>query len=123
MRLSAETLGTLPASVARPAYDVAAQTVGIVHFGIGAFHRAHMAWYTDRAMAAGERDWRIMGVSLRSASVAEQMNPQDGLYTVSERSRRRHGCVRRRFSRGRAGRGYAAGGSRRRHRRADHPYR
>ena len=86
MRLSSETLATLPAGVARPAYDFAAQKVGIVHFGIGAFHRAHMAWYTDRAMEAGERDWRIIGVSLRSASVADQMNPQDGLYTVSERS-------------------------------------
>ena len=86
MRLSSATLPALPASVARPAYDFAAQEVGIVHFGIGAFHRAHMAWYTDRAMAAGERDWRIMGVSLRSAGVADQMNPQDGLYTISERS-------------------------------------
>jgi fructuronate reductase len=84
--LAAANLAALPASVARPAYDFAAQKVGIVHFGIGAFHRAHMAWYTDAAMAAGERDWRIMGVSLRSAGVAEQMNPQDGLYTVSERS-------------------------------------
>lgn len=86
MRLSANILAVLPDAVARPAYDFAVQDVGIVHFGIGAFHRAHMAWYTDRAMEAGDRDWRIMGVSLRSASVAEQMNLQDGLYTVSERS-------------------------------------
>lgn len=86
MRLSAATLSALPSAVVRPSYDFAAQSVGIVHFGIGAFHRAHMAWYTDAAMDAGERDWRIMGVSLRSAGVAEQMNAQDGLYTVSERS-------------------------------------
>ncbi|MCB2078707.1 MAG: mannitol dehydrogenase family protein [Novosphingobium sp.] len=70
----------------RFAYDRDEQAVGIVHFGIGAFHRAHQAWYTDRAMDGGDRDWGIAGVSLRSAAVAEQMNPQDGLYTVTERS-------------------------------------
>jgi fructuronate reductase len=57
-----------------------------VHFGIGAFHRAHQAVYTDNAMNAGCRDWGIVGVSLRSGNVAEQMNPQDGLYTVAARS-------------------------------------
>ena len=88
MRLSGRrTLArSLPADVERSAYDRAAQAVGIVHFGIGAFHRAHQAWYTDRAMDGGDRDWAIIGVSLRSAEVAEQMNPQDGLYTVTERS-------------------------------------
>lgn len=86
MRLSAANLAALPASIAHPRYDRAAQRIGIVHFGIGAFHRAHMAVYTDDAMNAGEGDWGITGVSLRSASVAEQMNPQDGLYTVTERS-------------------------------------
>lgn len=86
MRLSAATLDCLPTGVARYRYDRDAQAVGIVHFGIGAFHRAHQAWYTDRAMDAGDRDWAIAGVSLRSRAVALQMNPQDGLYTVTERS-------------------------------------
>src|SRR5690606_9357182 len=54
--------------------------------GIGAFHRAHEAWYTDRAMDSGERDWAIAGVSLRSSTVADQLNPQDGLYILTERS-------------------------------------
>lgn len=84
MRLSPVTLARTPDMVTRPAYDRAGQAVGIVHFGIGAFHRAHMAWYTDRAMAAGDRDWLITGVSLRSPAVAEQMNPQGGLYTLAE---------------------------------------
>ncbi len=66
-------------------YDRDAQATGIVHFGIGAFHRAHQAWYTDLAMEHGDRNWRIAGISLRSGDVAEQMNPQDGVYTVSER--------------------------------------
>ncbi|MEO5586909.1 MAG: mannitol dehydrogenase family protein [Novosphingobium sp.] len=86
MRLSGETLSYLPDAVERYGYVRAAQAVGIVHFGIGAFHRAHQAWYTDRAMDSGDRDWAIAGVSLRSANVAEQLIPQDGLYTVIERS-------------------------------------
>lgn len=85
-RLSAETLPTAASAAERFGYDRDAQAVGIVHFGIGAFHRAHQAWYTDRAMDLGDRDWAITGVSLRSASVADQLNPQDGLYTVVERS-------------------------------------
>lgn len=86
MRLSSETIGKLPHQVARPEYQREGQAVGIVHFGIGAFHRAHQAWYTDRALSAGERDWMIGGVSLRSRSVADQLGPQDGLYTLTERS-------------------------------------
>ena len=84
MRLSAQT--PLPASVQAPRYDRVAQAAGIVHIGIGAFHRAHQAVYTDDAMAAGDRDWGIIGVSLRSGDVAAQLNPQDGLYTVATRS-------------------------------------
>ncbi|AXU21578.1 mannitol dehydrogenase (plasmid) [Novosphingobium sp. THN1] len=79
-------MAALPAEVARPLYDRESQEVGIVHFGIGAFHRAHQAWYTDAAMNAGDRDWMITGVSLRSPGVARQMNPQGGLYTVAEQS-------------------------------------
>lgn len=91
MRLSAAALANLPAEVARPLYDRDAQAVGIVHFGIGAFHRAHQAWYTDAALNLdngnlGGRDWAITGVSLRSPGVARQMNPQGGLYTVAEQS-------------------------------------
>jgi len=84
VRLNPDT--PLPASAQAPAYDRAAQAAGIVHIGIGAFHRAHQAVYTDDAMNTGERDWGIIGVSLRSGDVAAQLNPQDGLYTVSTRS-------------------------------------
>ncbi|KTE43558.1 MULTISPECIES: mannitol dehydrogenase family protein [unclassified Sphingopyxis] len=84
MRLSPETV--LPASVGRPAYDRSAQAAGIVHIGIGAFHRSHQAVYTDDAMGAGEAGWGIVGVSLRSGDVAAQLNPQGGLYTVATRS-------------------------------------
>ena len=86
MRLSNATLDRLPRAIARPGYDRAVQRRGIVHLGIGAFHRAHQAVYTDAAMAAGDRDWAITGVSLRSARVHDTLAPQDGLYTVTQRS-------------------------------------
>ncbi len=84
MRLGPNSV--LSANLLLPEYDRGTQKAGIVHFGIGAFHRAHQAVYTDAAMNAGERDWGIIGVSLRSSAVAEQLNPQDGLYSVTERS-------------------------------------
>jgi fructuronate reductase len=84
-RLCEACIAALPAAIARPVYD-RSEARGIVHFGIGAFHRAHMAAYTDACLNAGERDWLITGVSLRSGGVAAQMNPQDGLFTLTERS-------------------------------------
>lgn len=86
MRLSNDTRSLLNVCVEQGSYDRAAHASGIVHLGVGAFHRAHQAWYTELALRAGERDWMITGVSLRSDSVARQMNPQDGLYTVTVRS-------------------------------------
>lgn len=86
MRLSNGVIDHLPANVARFDYDRSAQRIGIVHFGLGAFHRAHQAWYTDLCLNAGERDWAIAGVSFRSEVVARQLNPQDGLYLLTERS-------------------------------------
>ena len=76
MRLAPAMLDRLPPGIARYGFDRDAQAIGIVHFGLGAFHRAHQAWYTDLAMSGGERDWAIAGVSLRSSAVAEQLNPQ-----------------------------------------------
>ena len=86
MTLSDANLSQLPVTVAQPAYDRNTRGVGIVHFGIGAFHRAHQAAYTDDAMAAENGDWRILGVSLRSANVRDQMRPQDGVYSLVEQS-------------------------------------
>jgi fructuronate reductase len=82
-RLTADTIGRLPRSVLRPTYDLS-QRSGIVHLGVGAFHRAHQAVYTDAALAAGARDWAITGVSLRATQVRDQLEPQGGLYTVTQ---------------------------------------
>jgi fructuronate reductase len=84
--LSLAVVGGLPRDIARPAYDVRAVDIGIVHLGIGAFHRAHQAIYTDDALASARGRWGICGVSLRSADVRERMAPQDGLYTSIEKS-------------------------------------
>ena len=85
-RLSIAHWDQIPAA-AKPEIDPRDLTVGIVHLGLGAFHRAHQAVYTERAMAAsGESQWGICGVSQRSRSVVDDLQPQDGLYTVVERA-------------------------------------
>lgn len=84
-RLSAATLAELPAAVARPRYNRAAVTPGIVHLGLGAFHRAHQAVMTEAVLNAGARDWSIVAASLRSPDTRDALAPQDGLYTVATR--------------------------------------
>jgi fructuronate reductase len=81
-RLDTAALPSLPADIARPPYDRDAVKAGVVHLGIGAFHRAHQAAVFDAALAGGDLRWGITGVSLRSAGVRDQMNPQDGLYSL-----------------------------------------
>lgn len=58
--------------------------VRIVHLGLGAFHRAHQAWFTTEVDAAAE--WGIAAFTGRSAQAALELAPQDGLYTLIERS-------------------------------------
>lgn len=81
-RLNDAALSSLPADVARPAYDRAAVKTGVVHLGIGAFHRAHQAVVFDDALASGDLRWGVLGASLRSPGVRDQLNPQEGLYTL-----------------------------------------
>ena len=80
-RLASATLDRLPADARVPAYD-RTQPCGVVHLGTGAFHRAHQAAYFDALLERGESGWMICGASLRSSAVADQLNPQDGLFTV-----------------------------------------
>lgn len=85
MRLSEADLATLPNTVARPAYDRRGVATGIVHLGIGAFHRAHQAVYTDDLLARDPR-WGIVGASLQSPSTRDALAPQDSLYSLAVRS-------------------------------------
>ncbi|HEX8093362.1 mannitol dehydrogenase family protein [Jatrophihabitans sp.] len=85
MRLNAGTLDRLPAAIARPAYDRDKVRVGIVHLGVGGFHRAHQAMYLDRLMNDGQAmDWGICGVGLLPGDrrMQQVMHAQDGLYTL-----------------------------------------
>lgn len=85
-RLNAALLPSLPAGIRRPRHDRAALRTGMVHLGLGAFHRAHQAIYTEDRLEAGETDWGICGLSLRSPAVRNALAPQDGLYTVLTRA-------------------------------------
>ncbi|MGC2009241.1 MAG: hypothetical protein WA689_31205, partial [Trebonia sp.] len=75
-RLSLAGLTRVPAAY-RPAIDPRQRRVRIVHLGIGAFHRAHQAYYTEES-----GDWGSCGVTQRSPRVAQQLAPQDCLYTL-----------------------------------------
>jgi fructuronate reductase len=69
-----------------PQPDPRSLTVGQVHLGLGAFHRAHQAVYTDDAIRrTGENHWGIAAFTQRSGAAAARLAPQDGLYTVVER--------------------------------------
>jgi fructuronate reductase len=93
-RLSDETLAALPdaqsaarstahtAAIARPAYARRDARIGVVHLGVGNFHRAHQAVAFDDLLAAGDPRWAVSGVSLRRPAMRDALVPQDGLYTL-----------------------------------------
>ncbi|RYG94271.1 MAG: mannitol dehydrogenase family protein, partial [Alphaproteobacteria bacterium] len=83
-RLSPTTLGSLKPGIGVPNYDRAKVTPGIVHLGIGAFHRAHMAVYVDDLLAQ-DPSWGIVGASLRRPDTKDALEPQGGLYTIAVR--------------------------------------
>lgn len=87
--LNRRSLADLPSSVEAPGFDPSGVRPGIVHIGLGGFHRAHMARYTHELM---ERDaqalgWGILGAVLmpNDRRMVESLVPQDGLYTLIER--------------------------------------
>src|SRR3984957_15961281 len=87
--LSRETLAALPATIARPRFDPASVSRGIVHLGFGGFHRAHMARYTHDLMErrVDAAKWGIVGVGtlLADVRVRDALAGQDALYTLVER--------------------------------------
>jgi mannitol 2-dehydrogenase len=83
--LETGVLAGLPDSLATPTYDRSGLTAGIVHFGVGGFHRAHQAMYLDRLMNTGKAlDWAICGVGVLpgDARMKQVMDSQDCLYTL-----------------------------------------
>lgn len=82
-KLSSSTLEQL--TIPHPSYDRAKVQIGIVHFGVGGFHRAHQAMYVDKLLEMGlASEWGICGVGLlaNDRRMAEVMEAQDGLYTL-----------------------------------------
>ncbi|NHA69855.1 mannitol dehydrogenase family protein [Phycicoccus sp. CMS6Z-2] len=83
--MRADRLGDLPSSVDRPSYDRSAVTPGIVHVGVGGFHRAHQAMYLDALMNRGEAlDWGVVGVGTMPGDrrMRDALAGQDHLYTL-----------------------------------------
>src|SRR5918999_2555187 len=84
--LNASTLDSL--SIPKPSYDRSQVTAGIVHFGVGGFHRAHQAMYLDRLMEQGQAlDWGICGVGVMpfDLRMRDVMVAQDCLFTLVEK--------------------------------------
>jgi mannitol 2-dehydrogenase len=87
VRLSNATLADLPDGIARPSYDRSKLTPGIVHIGLGNFHRAHQAWYLHRLMQQGDAlDWAIIGAGVRppDSAMRDKLLTQDCLNTLIE---------------------------------------
>ena len=88
-RLSGATLAQVRPGTALPGYDRRKLEPGIVHLGLGAFARAHLAAYTDDVLAfapgATTIAWGITGVSLKRPDQRDRLAPQDGLYTTLQR--------------------------------------
>ena len=87
MKLSDATLRDQPDGIERPTYDRSALTPGIVHIGLGNFHRAHQAWYLHRLMQQGlAQDWAIIGAGVRAGDEAQRkrLAAQDYLTTLIE---------------------------------------
>ncbi|WP_456254387.1 mannitol dehydrogenase family protein [Pseudomonas iridis] len=87
MKLNKQNLNRLAAEVQLPAYSLSDTRQGIAHIGVGGFHRAHQAYYTDALMNTGEAlDWAICGVGLRAEDrrARDDLKEQDYLFTLFE---------------------------------------
>ena len=85
--LAQSTLNDLASGIVHPGYDRSHLRPGILHVGVGNFHRAHMAWYLDRLFAQGEgHDWALIGAGVRpgDAAMREKLQEQDWLTTLVE---------------------------------------
>ena len=87
IKLNDSALAEIPDGVTRPTYDRTTLKPGIVHIGLGNFHRAHQSWYLHRLMQQGEaHDWAIIGAGVRAGDEAqrERLAAQDYMTTLIE---------------------------------------
>src|SRR4051794_35850381 len=86
--LSARTLPHHAARVSVPSYDRASLEPGVVHIGVGSFHRSHQAVFFDELARRGlGNGWAVTGVGLHHRKMKEALQAQDWLYTVVARGR------------------------------------
>ncbi len=88
VQISNSLLKNPPKNVKCPSYDRAATSEGILHIGVGAFHRSHQALYLDEVLQSGVKDWAICGVGImpQDAAMNKALNAQDCLYMLVEKS-------------------------------------
>ena len=80
-RLCQSTLDDLPPTVRRPRYDRSKLSIGLVHIGVGAFHRCHQQEMLDDLLHLRDNErWGECGINLRSPDLGEMLGPQHGLY-------------------------------------------
>ena len=94
-KLSLATLKDIAATASVPAYERGGLAAGIVHFGVGNFHRAHQAVYLDDLFNLGlDHDWAIIGAGVlpSDAAMREKLAGQDFLTTVVEQDNNRSGA-------------------------------
>ncbi|MDO6718660.1 mannitol dehydrogenase family protein [Psychrosphaera sp. 1_MG-2023] len=84
MQLTQNNLDRLSKDILKPKFDRQQTQIGIVHLGPGAFFRAHQAWYTQQALNVKAGNWGICAIALNSNRVKQQLEPQQGLYTLVE---------------------------------------
>jgi len=82
LQLSRGMLAQIPASVKTPAYAIHPAATGVVHLGLGAFHRAHQAMVFDQLLREGDSRWGIHGVGMTQPGLVNKLRAQDGLYSV-----------------------------------------
>ena len=83
--LNSSNLGAINDPIELPEYEIAETQIGVVHFGPGAFHRAHQAAYFDKLLSI-DKNYAICAISLHSQNVRDSLEPQDYLYTIAKLS-------------------------------------
>ena len=82
LKLARATLPLVSKSVHTPAYSPTSAQPGVVHLGLGAFHRAHQAMVFDQLLREGDMRWGIHGVGMTQPGLVNKLRAQDGLYAV-----------------------------------------
>jgi fructuronate reductase len=82
IKLARATVSQIPKSVKTPAYASTSFQPGVLHLGLGAFHRAHQAMVFDQLLRNGDMRWGIHGVGMTQPGLVNKLRAQDGLYAV-----------------------------------------